>query len=197
MHCQLLLSERVRNGLSYLLLVFHGLLVGMALSILGLTVAIKSALNNTLKALDIGFSNTCMAYIVTACLLLAIFHGMGVALTWQCRSYAKRKPVISYLFWFFIVWALLASSLFPGLVLTGIETVQMKNGLDKGFKLAMQKYTNDSSTSIQGKDLKMSLAIDEMQKTYKCCGAADYTDWFSTAWISTKGLLKNSKSARR
>jgi hypothetical protein len=59
---------------------------------------------------------------------------------------------------------------------------------NKGFTAAMKTTMDEYATNIEVK-----VTVDWLQFTYQCCGAFNYTDWFTLPWMDTEYLMSNYK----
>lgn len=64
-------------------------------------------------------------------------------------------------------------------------------------KLSKKKFSNGQQMMAEyGVDEKVTKAMDQIQRTYACCGIVDYRDWFTSKWAASqvceKIVLKNA-----
>lgn len=95
-----------------------------------------------------------------------------------CCCTLKGHSVLLYAFsaFLFIVFIVELSA--------GITLMIYRGKLEKGFKegltKALEKY------GMEGEE-EITHAVDDMQKKLVCCGIANYTDWYKTAWSKAEG----------
>lgn len=88
-------------------------------------------------------------------------------------------------------------------VLQYVFVVMMVFVLESGVGLMARLYeeqivpemkTKLNSTFLKNYSIRTreSLAIDRMQKEFKCCGALRFEDWMASEWRKDENVLKNS-----
>lgn len=60
------------------------------------------------------------------------------------------------------------------------------------LKMDKKKFSNGMQMMAEyGQDEKVTQALDQIQRTYACCGIVDYRDWFTSKWAAAQVCESN------
>ncbi|XP_055250304.1 CD63 antigen [Moschus berezovskii] len=145
----------VKLLLYFLLLVFCACAVGL----IGVGIRIHLVLNQTIThGANPSFLLPVVIIAVGAFLFLVAFVG--------CCGACKENYCLMITFAVFL--SLITLVEVAAAIAGYVFRDKVRSEFNKDFRQQMQNYPKDNQTA---------LILDEMQKDFKCCGAANYTDW--------------------
>lgn len=172
-------TEEGRATLCLVMSIINWICIGISLSLLGLGLYIKFAVEEYTNLVTDYDGNSLPYLLVSLGVLSAITNCAGGWIAFISGN-PKKRMALRFVHFGYVVWTLCISvAVFAGGIMCFTHVSHLRESFHGGLTSAMALYKNGEVHKSE---------IDKLQMSFKCCGNTGYTDWFQIPWIHTDYL---------
>ena len=177
--CEIPLTFKARKILGTAISVFHAVLILTQICLILIAIHILVSLKKYTILLEGRYSNGLPWMLIATAIIMIINHVVGGYITFSAVDWMKledfKLPLTMYMVGQLVVcWFVLAAS-----ITASADKRVLVKAFHEGVTSVIAQYEYGG---------KMKVEIDTFQLNYKCCGAANYTNWFKMKWIDQEFL---------